>query len=133
MKPILLDTVGLIALWNRSDQWHTSAKKSFDELVIARREFITTSAILLECGNTAARQPFRNEVFLLKNQLEARGLLIFPTHEDWQNAWQLYENGEADQAGIVDCLTFAVMRRLDLHQSFTNDRHFQAAGFETLF
>jgi uncharacterized protein len=133
MKPVFLDTVGLIALWNRSDQWHTSAKKAFDELVVTQHEFITTSAVLLECGNAATRQPFRHEVVLLRKQLESRGLLIFPTNEDWLTAWQLYENGAADQAGIVDCLTFVILRRLDLHQAFTNDRHFHAAGFETMF
>jgi uncharacterized protein len=133
MKPILLDTVGLIALWNRSDQWHLSAKRAFDELIAAGYEFVTTSAILLECGNAAARQPFRHEVLLLRKHLEDQGQLIFPTNKDWQNSWQIYENSKADRTGIVDCLTFAVMRRLDLTQAFTNDRHFDAAGFETLF
>jgi uncharacterized protein len=133
MKPIVLDTVGLIALWNRSDQWHIPAKQAFDDLIAAGSEFLTTSAILLECGNAAARQPFRHEVLLLRKHLEIRGQLIFSTYEDWQNAWLIYENSEADRTGIVDCITFAVMRRLDLNQAFTNDRHFNAAGFETLF
>jgi uncharacterized protein len=133
MKPILLDTVGLIALWNRSDQWHDSAKRAFVTLVDAGYDFVTTSAILLECGNAAARQPFRHEVLLLRNLLETREQLIFPTNEDWQNVWRIYENSKADRTGIVDCLTFAVMNRLDLKQAFTNDRHFNAAGFETLF
>ena len=35
--------------------------------------------------------------------------------------------------GIVDYVSFAVMRRLGIRQAFTNDRHFQEAGFETLF
>jgi predicted nucleic acid-binding protein len=34
---------------------------------------------------------------------------------------------------IVDQISFAVMRRLGLTQAFTNDNHFRAAGFETLF
>ncbi|MBN2577910.1 MAG: type II toxin-antitoxin system VapC family toxin [Pirellulales bacterium] len=133
MKPIFLDTVGLIALWNRSDQWHVSAKCSFDELAAAECDLVTTSAVLLECGNAAARQPFRHEVVLLRRNLESREKLIFPTREDWEEAWQSYETGTADRVGIVDCLSFAVMRRLGLHQVFTNDRHFNTAGFETLF
>jgi len=35
--------------------------------------------------------------------------------------------------GIVDCISFAVMRRLGLTEAFTNDQHFTAAGFTTLF
>lgn len=30
-------------------------------------------------------------------------------------------------------VSFAVMRRLGITEAFTNDRHFQAAGFATLF
>ena len=36
-------------------------------------------------------------------------------------------------AGIVDHISFAVMRRLGIADAFTNDRHFKAAGFNTLF
>jgi hypothetical protein len=45
-----------------------------------------------------------------------------------EDAWLAYLHGEAGDAGIVDCISFAVMHRLGLTQVFTNDRHFQAAG-----
>ena len=61
MNPILLDTVGLIALWNRNDQWHLSAKRTFDDLIAAGSDFITTIAVLLECGNAAAAAKYRQE------------------------------------------------------------------------
>ena len=59
--------------------------------------------------------------------------LIVPTAEDWQAAWLAYERGEADSAGIVDQVSFTIMRRLGISKAFTNDGHFRAAGFETLF
>jgi predicted nucleic acid-binding protein len=59
--------------------------------------------------------------------------LITPTDEDWRTAWLGYERGEADSAGIVDHVSFTIMRRLGISKSFTNDGHFRAAGFETLF
>jgi len=30
-------------------------------------------------------------------------------------------------------MSFVVMRRLSMTQAFTNDHHFRAAGFQTLF
>ena len=36
-------------------------------------------------------------------------------------------------AGIVDQISFVVMRRLGVSRAFTNDRHFRAAGMEPLF
>jgi len=56
-----------------------------------------------------------------------------PTDADWSSAWDAYERGEAAQAGIVDQISFAVMRRLQLEDAFSNDRHFEAAGFRLLF
>ena len=40
---------------------------------------------------------------------------------------------DATSAGIVDQVSFAVMRRLGITDAFTNDRHFKAAGFRALF
>jgi predicted nucleic acid-binding protein len=65
--------------------------------------------------------------------MEPGNRLIVPTNEDWQAAWLAYENGGAGGAGIVDQVSFTVMRRLGISKAFTNDRHFRAAGFEVLF
>jgi predicted nucleic acid-binding protein len=50
-----------------------------------------------------------------------------------EDAWASYHRGEADQAGIVDQISFRVMRRLGATEAFTNDQHFRAAGFAPLF
>ena len=76
---------------------------------------------------------FRLEVDALRQRLEMAGGLIFPIDDDWHLAWDGYRHRGAGQAGLVDHLSFAVMRRLGLEEAFTNDRHFAAAGFVTLF
>jgi hypothetical protein len=133
MNPILLDTVGLVALWNVADQWHSAADQAFAQLLARRRPMVTTTFVLLECGNTAARKPFRSKVCQLRTTLEQRNELIVPTEDDWKQAWADYEQGIAGDASIVDHVSFVVMRRLGITEAFTNDRHFQAAGFTTLF
>jgi predicted nucleic acid-binding protein len=133
MRPVFLDTVGLIALWDTDDQWHAAANAACQGMVSQRRTTVTTSFILLECGNTAARRSFRSDVCSLRRGLELRNELIVPTEHDWQAAWAAYERGDAAHAGIVDQISFVVMRRLGITEAFTNDRHFQAAGFTTLF
>src|SRR3954463_9242079 len=129
---VFLDSVGLIALWNADDQWHAPATAAFGAVMIGRRPVITTSFILLECGNAAARKPFRSKVAAFRQGLALRRELIVPTEEDWIRAWAAYDRGEAGHAGIVDHVSFVVMRRLGIAEAFTNDRHFQAAGFTTL-
>lgn len=133
MKPIFLDTVGLLALWNSDDQWHVQANKSFTNLLDHRSTFLTTTYVLLECGNAASRRTFRQDVVDLQRLLEAREELVRPSEEDWRQGWQSYQQTEAAGAGIVDCISFAVMHRLGISEAFSNDRHFSAAGFRTLF
>ena len=130
---VFLDTVGLLAVWDESDQWHQAAHRCFVGLVAGRADLITSTSILLECGNAAARRPYRSAVSRLRNQMEQAGRLVTPTGEDWQAAWIAYENGDADSEGIVDHLSFAIMRRVGISKAFTNDGHFRAAGFEILF
>ena len=133
MSAGFLDTVGLLALWDANDQWHSAAEAVFAKLHRDKVPLATTSFVLLECGNAAARRPYRQAVERLRERMESNNMLVFPTHEDWRQAWGEYRHGSAGQPGIVDHVSFAVMRRLGIRQAFTNDRHFQDAGFETLF
>jgi len=133
MSLVFMDSVGLLALWSESDQWHIMAEKAFSEITRNRDTLLTTTFVMLECGNAVARRGFRNDANDLRERLEKSGALIWPTETDWKLAWQNYQRGEADAAGIVDHVSFVVMRRLGMAKAFTNDRHFRAAGFETLF
>ena len=128
-----MDTVGFIALWNRVDQWHPAAAEAIKPLLAEGVGFYTTSFILLECGNASARAPYRHEPDVARERFEAAKTLIYPTADDWTEAWRMYRRGNAASAGIVDQVSFIVMRRMGIRQAFTNDRHFTAAGFETLF
>ena len=77
--------------------------------------------------------PAAQDVAQLRVDLALTGRLITPTPIEENEAWDAYTRGEAAQAGIVDHVSFVIMRRLGLTQAFTNDAHFRAAGFETLF
>ena len=133
MNDIFLDTVGLIAVWDDTDQWHAAAQAAYVRLLRQGRRLVTTPLILCECGNAAARRPYRSDVCELRTVLIQAGLMIEPTDQDVDQAWYAYERGESAQAGIVDHVSFQVMRRLGITEAFTNDKHFHAAGFTVLF
>lgn len=133
MTAVFLDTVGLVALWMQSDQWNSAADAAFNRLMAAGRRYVTTTFVLLECGNSASRRPYREDVANLHRELIAHGGLIVPTDQDWLDAWAEFERGRPGDPGLVDCVSFAVMRRLGLTDAFTNDQHFRTAGFHPLF
>lgn len=133
MNHVFLDTVGMLAVWDDTDQWHMAATAAYECLNAQGSRLITTPLILYECGNSAARRPYRADVNELREFLIREKLLIEPNPEEIEAAWAAYDRGEAAQAGIVDHVSFVVMRRLGIREAFTNDRHFQAAGFTPLF
>jgi predicted nucleic acid-binding protein len=133
VNAVFLDTVGLIAVWDLADQWHRGADAAYQNVIQQGQRLATTTLILWECGNAAARRPFRQRVNVLRQHLLQEGLLIEPTAQEIEDAWAAYDRGEAGLAGIVDHVSFQVMRRLGIIEAFTNDKHYQAAGFTVLF
>lgn len=133
MTPVLLDTVGLIAVWDDADQWHTAAEPAWLDLIRQGRPFATTPLVLYECGNAASRRHYRIQVALFRDLLQASGGLVEPTVEDLNSAWVQYSAEAVGGPGIVDLVSFAVMRRVGISEAFTTDKHFAVAGFTVLF
>ena len=79
MTSVLLDTVGLVAVWDVDDQWQAAADDAFQRIISRRQRAFTTTFILLECGNTSARRTFRADVCALRQTLELRQEPIVPT------------------------------------------------------
>ena len=130
---VFLDTVGVLALLDMRDQWHTAAEAAWERILSDQEDFLTTSLVLVECANAAARRPYRAAVVELRTSLMEESAVIDPSREEWEQVWQNYALGDAAGAGVVDHLSILIMRRYGLTRAFTNDRHFQAAGIETLF
>lgn len=103
------------------------------ELMKSSVATITTDQILMECGNASSRRPYRCEVNTLRKKLKEGGKLFDPTEAEMEQAWEAYDRQSAAGAGIVDQVSFIIMRRLGITEAFTNDEHFRAAGFVTLF
>lgn len=104
MRTIHLETVGLLALWETTDQWHLPAEAAMRSLRRFPVRLVTTSFVLLECGNAAARKPYRNDVFVLWQRLKATGDLILPTDAEVEQAWQAYQ--QAPQGALESSIRF---------------------------
>jgi predicted nucleic acid-binding protein len=125
--------VGLLALWDRSDQWHVPATQAFQIFSQERASLYTSSLVLLECANAAARRPYRTVVAALGREMKAAGRVFHPSEEDWEEAWSAYGREPVGGPSFVDLISFHAMRHLSIERAFTNDRHFRTAGFHVLF
>ena len=95
MTPIFLDTVGLLAVWDQDDQWHSAAVPVYEQIVREGRPTVTTTLVLYECGNAASRSPFRANVNVLRSLLAAEGKLIEPTPDEIEAGWANFVRGLA--------------------------------------
>jgi predicted nucleic acid-binding protein len=82
MRAVFLDTVGMLAVWDVADQWHAAAEQAFDDLLQKNVSLVSTNYVLMECGNAAARRPYRDRVTRLRSQLLEDGLIFDPTPEE---------------------------------------------------
>jgi predicted nucleic acid-binding protein len=92
-RAVFLDTVGILALLDEDDQWHSAARSAFELITRNRCRTITTEYVLLECGNAASRRPYRQEISDLRNRMRDRGTVVMPTSSDVAEAWQAYDRG----------------------------------------
>ena len=133
MSPVFLDTVGLLAIWDEDDQWHHAASAAFAGVMRERAALLTTTFVLAECANATARSVLRASVVDLRALLDSYAGLLHPSTVDFEDAWRRFRAGHPGSPGLVDELSFVVMRRLGLRRAFTNDRHFTDAGLEPMF
>lgn len=128
---IFIDTLFVIALINRRDQYHKQASELADKF--EGNLFLITDAVLLEIGNALARN-YRNEAvvvieqFLASEEVEVVRL----TPELFDQAFALYKASQDKEWSLVDCISFVVMRETGVSRALTFDRHFAQAGLEVL-
>jgi len=131
VKQTFLDTLFVIALINRRDQYHEQA----DEVAFLYdgQPLITTDAILLEIGNAMARAFKPEAAQVIEDLLTSEDVQVVRlTPELFERAFALYKSRPDKEWGLVDCISFVVMQDAGVTDALTFDRHFEQAGFRAL-
>ena len=126
---VFVDTSAFLAVLHAGDESHTRAARTFRELLDSKEELVTTSYVLVE---TTA---------LLQHRFGLDAVRRF--HDDvlpvldvaWVDA-ELHREGASAvltagrrELSLVDCTSFACMRRRGITRAFQFDRHFRAQAF----
>jgi len=131
LKAKFIDTRFLIALINEKDQYHQTALRLSH--LIENQPVVITDCVLLEIGNALAKN-FRKEAMQLINYFEnsSEVNLIHLNAIIFQKACQLFALHQDKTWGLVDCVSFVVMREMKLNDVLTFDKHFSQAGFNII-
>lgn len=133
-RTVFLDTNGWLALLNSSDALHATARSQWADLVRQGSSILLTDWIVAETGNglarTRARSRFASAVELIRSSPSARLLPVTPAL--LERSLGLYTDRGDKSWGLVDCASFLVMKEHAVIEVFSNDRHFEQAGFKCL-
>ncbi len=126
---VFVDTSALLATLNAGDENHARAARSFRGLVEGDEPLVTTSYVLVETTallqhrfGLAAVRRFEDDLAPVLDVVWVERDL----HEEGRAA--LLTAGRRDLS-LVDCVSFACMRRLGVLRAFHFDRHFREQGF----
>ncbi len=131
---VFVDTVAWLALVNKSDGLHDSARTVRDQLIQQKAKLITTDFVVVEIANSLARLPLRGLARKLIDFIRTSDTveLVTITPEFLEKAYQLYCTRDDKEWGLTDCTSFVVMQKMRMNRAFTADRHFEQAGFTVL-
>jgi predicted nucleic acid-binding protein len=143
--PIFIDSGYLYALHDKNDKYHKAAQREY-ELAEKRRK-VTTSAVLLECGDGFSDR-FNWSVFqsIMKDLQDDSLVEIVYVDRGWLDRAIAYRSAR-DPARpnrsvirhtkakrpwqLTDCISFVVMKQRKIVEALTVDEHFRDAQFLT--
>ncbi len=133
MNTKFIDASFLIALAIENDSYHKKAIEILDRAEEENQFLVTTEAILLELGNALSKRRYhRIAVEMLRQLQRDESIEILSTSEYFDQAIDLFEKCDDKDWGLVDCLSFVVMKEKGIELALTADHHFQQAGFKAL-
>jgi uncharacterized protein len=131
LSKVFMDTLFVIALINKRDQYHEWAVKL--STTLEGQSILITDAVLLEIGNGLARGYKAKAVEIIEDFMGSDEVEMVRLNEDlFTRAFMLYKQHSDKAWGLVDCISFVAMRDAGIRQALTFDQHFIQAGFEIL-
>jgi uncharacterized protein len=127
---VFLDTSFFYARVSPRDQWHRLAKRAADPTGRA----VTSSLVVNETVSLLQARGFFSGALAFLQQIRAAPQveIVVPDAALQTEGWDLLARYGPAGAGVVDCTSFAIMRRMRLRKAYTFDDHFTAAGFQIL-
>lgn len=88
----------------------------------------------MEIGNALSKRRYRAAAVALLSSLELDlSIEVVPlSPELYAEAFDLYRGRPDKEWGLVDCVSFVVMKARGITEALTADEHFEQAGFRAL-
>ncbi len=124
---IFVDTGAWFASVVPEDPHHTVAREWFG---VNRDQLLTSDAIVDELLTVLkARGNFQHALIMVEELLQGNVCTIeWVTEEDISNAWSFFRQFSDKEWSFTDCVSKAMMERLDISMAASFDHHFRQFG-----
>ena len=130
MKTIFADPFYFVALVSKRDEAHARVA-AFEK---GSERLVTTAWVLTEVANTLSARASRSGFVSVFAELrdDPDTVIVPPTQNLFERGVALYAERPDKDWSLTDCMSFVVMREMDISEALTGDRHFEQAGLTAL-
>lgn len=134
MTSLFLDANYLIALEVSDDQHHQDAQQHWTKLLESPVSLVTTTYVLDEVVTFLNnRRQHSKAVSVGSNLLTSSTIKMHHVDEVlFYEGWHYFEQHADKTFSLTDCISFVLMKRLEIAEALTFDKHFEQAGFVKL-
>ena len=129
---VFLDTSALLAVLDAGDDAHAAASRIWSGLVEGGEELVSTNYVLVETFALVQRRLGMEAVRVLEQDILPLVRTHWVTETDHRAAVSALLTAGRRQLSLVDCVSFIVMRLLNLKTVFAFDQDFSDQGFEAI-
>jgi predicted nucleic acid-binding protein len=129
---VFADSSALVALLDANDDYHEQAAVLWASLAQQRESLITTNYVIVETVALVQRRWGLKAVRELQQEFLPLISVEWVKEAEHQAGLEVVIAAGRKDLSFVDCVSFAVMRRMGIRRCFTFDAHFKEMGFEPL-
>ena len=135
MRIIFADTFYWVALINPEDDWHKRVihmSQSLDQtLLITTEEILGEVLAFYSKSGYGLRQKTVTFINRILNHTQIQ--VIEQSHQSFSLGFALYQQRLDKGYSLTDCISMNTMKRLEIREVLSHDKHFTQEGFRILF
>lgn len=125
-----VDTSAFLALLDRDDKNHKAAKETLLKLIDREVLLITSNYVLVESFALIQRRLDMDALRAFQTNMSPLIHVEFVSQETHRTGVAAVLSAGRRNLSLVDCISFEIMRSMNVRSVFTFDVHFQEQGFK---
>ena len=130
-KKIFVDTGAWFAIADKNDQFHRKASDHLKRIVENRNNLITSNLVIHETAMLLFRKLSKESASrFLQTVYNDDDVEVIHCNEAMEKeAYGIFQHYEEQDFSIVDCVSFTMMKKLEIKCVFAFDKHFKTMRF----